>query len=51
MILAPLGAFQSFSLGMRMLFGPVCFAGSAHSITSMGHGLGQVQTGFDRYGK
>ena len=42
MILALLGDFSLFSLGMRMLFGPGCFIGSVHSRTSMGRGLGQV---------
>ena len=41
MLLAPLDAFRPFLLGMRIWFGPMCFIGSVHSRTSMGHGLGQ----------
>lgn len=41
-MLAPLGAFQPFLLGMRMPFDPACFVGSTQFSSHMGQGLGQA---------
>ena len=43
MLLALLGDFRPFSLGIRMQFDPGCFFGSTQSRLRMGHGLGQAE--------
>ena len=43
---APLGAVEAFPLGTEIRFEPLCTVGSAQSEPCMGHGLGQVSTGW-----